>query len=100
MDRIICVTENFPTSLFTLPDVIVGRICNSFEKNRAIYDKSMKLGTWLVDNNTKKLRVSATLKMSSNGRHLVFPKWPPFSTYALLSHYLFANIMFSSVNFT
>ena len=49
-----------------------GRICNNFEKNRAFYDKSMKLGTWLVDNNTKKLRVSATPKMSSNGRHLVF----------------------------
>ena len=50
----------------------MGRICNNFEKNRAFYDKSMKLGTWLVDNNTKKLRVSATLKMSSYGRHLVF----------------------------
>ena len=33
---------------------IVGRICNNFEKNRALYDKSMKLGTWLVDNKTKK----------------------------------------------
>ena len=33
---------------------IVGRICNNFEKNRAFYDKSMKLGTWLVDNKTKK----------------------------------------------
>ena len=61
---------------------IVGPICNNFEKNRAFYDKSMKLGTWLVDNKTKKLRVSATPKMSSNGRHLVFPKWPPFSTYS------------------
>ena len=30
------------------------RICNNFEKNRAFYDKSMKLGTWLVDNKTKK----------------------------------------------
>ena len=57
----------------------MGRICNNFEKNRAFYDKSMKLGTWLVDNNTNKLRVSATPKMSSNGRHLVFfPKWPCF----------------------
>ena len=62
--------------------VIVGPICNNFEKNRAFYDKSMKLGTWLVDNKTKKLRVSATPKMSSNGRHLIFPKWPPFSTYS------------------
>ena len=52
--------------------IIVGRICNNFEKNRAFYDKSMKLGTWLVDNNTNKLRVSVTPKMSSNGRHLVF----------------------------
>ena len=58
--------------------VIVGRICNNLEKNRAFYDKSMKLGTWLVDNKTKKIRVSATPKMPSNGRHLVFPKWPPF----------------------
>ena len=62
---------------------IVGRICNNFEKNRALCDKSMKLGTWLVDNKTKKLRVSATPKMPSNGRHLVFPKWPPFSTFSL-----------------
>ena len=63
--------------------LIVGRICNNFEKNRALYDKSMKLGTWLVDNKTNKLRVSATPEMPSNGRHLVFPKWPPFSTFAL-----------------
>ena len=34
--------------------LLVGRICNNFEKNRAFYDKSMKLGTWLVDNKTKK----------------------------------------------
>ena len=61
----------FKVSLI-LPGFIVGRICNNFEKNRAFYDKSMKLGTWLVDNNTNKLRVSATPKMSSNGRHLVF----------------------------
>ena len=57
---------------------IVGRICNNFQKNRAFYDKSMKLGTWLVDNKTKIIRVSAMPKMPSNGRHLVFPKWPPF----------------------
>ena len=59
---------------------IVGQICNNFEKNRAFYDKSMKLGTWLVDSNTKKLRVSATPKMSSNGRHLVFSKMAAFLT--------------------
>ena len=59
----------------------MGRICNNFEKNRALNDKSMKLGTWLVDTKTKKLRVSATPKITSNGRHLVFPKWPPFSTF-------------------
>ena len=53
-------------------------ICNNFERNRAFYDKSMKLGTWLVDNNTNKLRVSATPKMSSNGRHLVFSKMAAF----------------------
>ena len=52
---------------------VVGRICNNFEKNRALYDKSMKLGTWVVDNKTKKLRVSATPKIPSDGRHLVFP---------------------------
>ena len=33
---------------------IVGRICNNFEKNLAsFFDKSMKLCTWLVDNNAK-----------------------------------------------
>ena len=58
--------------------ILVGRICNNFEKDRAFYDKSMKLGTWLVDNNTKKLRVSATPKMSSNGRHLDFSKMAAF----------------------
>ena len=57
--------------IYVLGDV-VGRICNNFKKNRAFYDKIMKLGTWLVDSNTKKLRVSATPNMSSNGRHLVF----------------------------
>ena len=61
--------------------LVVGLICNNFEKNRAFYDKSIKLGTGLVDYKTKKLRVSATPKMSSYGRHLAFPKWPPFSTY-------------------
>ena len=34
----------------------MGQICNNFEKNRAFYDKSMKLGTWLVDNNAKKIK--------------------------------------------
>ena len=63
--------------------LLVGRICNNFEKNRALYDKSMKLGTWQVDNKTKKLRVSARPKMPSNGRLLVFPKWRPFSTFSL-----------------
>ena len=33
-------------------NLLAGRICNNFEKNRAFYDKSMKLGTWLVDTNT------------------------------------------------
>ena len=62
----------------------MGRICNNFEKNHAFYDKSMKLGTWLVDNDTKKLRVSATPKMSSNGRHLVFSQnGCLFSNYSL-----------------
>ena len=68
---------------FGVSSYIVGRICNNFKKNHAFYDKSMKLGTSLVDSNTKKLKVSATPKMSSNGRHLVFPKWPLFSTYSL-----------------
>ena len=26
---------------------IVGRICNNFESNHALYDKSMKLCTWI-----------------------------------------------------
>ena len=51
---------------------LVGRICNNFKKNRAFYDKSMKLGTCLVDSKTNKFRVSVTPKLSSNGRHLVF----------------------------
>ena len=32
---------------------VVGRTCNNFKKNRAFYDKSMKLGTCLVDSNAK-----------------------------------------------
>ena len=50
---------------------IVELICYNFEKNRAFYDKSMKLDRLLVDINTKKLRVSATPKMSSYGHHFV-----------------------------
>ena len=56
----------------------MGQICNNFKKNRAFYDKSMKLGTWLVDSNTKKLRVSATPKMSFNGLRFVFSKMAAF----------------------
>ena len=26
---------------------LVGRICDNFGMNRALFDKSMKLGTWL-----------------------------------------------------
>ena len=59
-------------------DVVVGWICNNFKKTRAFYDKSMKLGTWLVDSNTKKIRASATPKMSSNGRLFVFSKMATF----------------------
>ena len=33
--------------------ILVGPICNDLKKNRAFYDKSMKLGTCLVDSNTK-----------------------------------------------
>ena len=60
----------------------------NFEKNRAFYDKSMKLGTWLVDNNAKKLRVSATPKMSSNGRHLVFSKMAAFLNLFIIMSFL------------
>ena len=77
--------------------IIVGRICNNFEKNRAFYDKSMKLGTWLVDNNTNKLRVSATAKMSSNGRHLVFSKMAAFLNLFIIMSFLICkhNVFFS-----
>ena len=77
--------------------LIVGRICNNFEKNRAFYDKSMKLGTWLVYNNTKKLRVSATPKMSPNGRHLVFSKMAAslnlliIMSFFICKHHVFFN---------
>ena len=78
----------------------MGWICNNFEKNRAFYDKSMKLGTWLVYNKTKQLRVSATPKMPSNGRNLVF-----FQNGYLLQfiHYnliIFCKHRVSSFNFT
>ena len=77
----------------------------------------MKLGTWLVDNKTKNIRVSATSKMPSNGRHLVFLKWPPFfnlfiiislfigthhvffSQFYLNTHQLYLNTLKSSFNF-
>ena len=76
---------------------IVGRICNNFEKNRAFYDKSMKLGTWLVDNNTSKLRVSATPKMSFNGRHLVCVKMAAFLNLFIIMSFLICkhNVFFS-----
>ena len=76
---------------------LVGQICNNFEKNRAFYDKSMKLGTWLVDNNTKKLRVSATLKMSSNGRHLLFFKMAAFfNLFIIISLFICKHHVFFS----
>ena len=77
--------------------LLVGRICNNFEKNRPFYDKSMKLGTWLVDNKTKKIRVSATPKMPSNGRHLVFPKWTPFfNLFIIISLFICKHHVFFS----
>ena len=48
---------------------IVGRICNNFKKNRSFYDKSMKLGTWLVDSNTKKIKGQCHAEN--------VPKWRP-----------------------
>ena len=77
--------------------LLVGRICNNFEKNRAFYDKSMKHGTWLVDNNTNKLRVSATPKISSNGRHLVFSKMAAFLNLFIIMSFLICkhNVFFS-----
>ena len=63
---------------FKLECHIVGRICNNFEKNRAFYDKSMKLGTWLVGNKTKKNKGQCHAEMPSNGRHLVFSKMTAF----------------------
>ena len=41
-----------PLSFKNTP-LVVGQICNNFKKNRAFYDKSMELGTCLVDSNTK-----------------------------------------------
>ena len=74
-----CLVFAMPLCASVYICLVAGRICNNFEKNRAFYDKSMKLGTWLVDNKTKIIRVSATPKMPSNGHHLVFPKWPTYS---------------------
>ena len=69
--------------------LVAGWICKIFENNRAFYDKSITLGTWLVDTNTKKLRDNATPKMSIYGRHLVFPKWRPiFSLFIKMSLYI------------
>ena len=70
--------------MFIKNRLIVGQICNNIENNRALYDKSMKLGTWLVVNKTKKLRVSATPKMPSNGRHLVFSKLAAFFNFFII----------------
>ena len=77
----------------------MGLICNNFEKNRAFYDKSMKLGTWLVDNKTKqKIRVSATPKISSNGRHLVFSKMTAFlNLFIVMSLFCKHNVFFSYI---
>ena len=85
---------------FRWPADLVGRICNNFEKNHAFYDKSMKLGTWLVDNNTNKLRVSATPKMSSNGHHLVFSKMAAFLNLFIIMSFLICKHNVFSVNFT
>ena len=42
-----------PTRLINMRRLVVGQICNNFKKNREFYDKSMKLGTSLVDSDTK-----------------------------------------------
>ena len=77
--------------------LIVGRICINFDKNRAFYDKSMKLGAWLVDNKKKKIRVSATPKMPSNGRHLVVSKWRPFfNLFIIISLFICKHHVFFS----
>ena len=90
------VSFNF-IQILKCTSLLVGRICNNFKKNRAFYDKSMKLGTWLVNNKTKKLRVSATPKMPSNGRHLVFPKWPPFfNLFIIISLFICKHHVFFS----
>ena len=76
---------------------LVGRICNNSEKNHAFYDKSMKLGTWLVNKNTKNLRVSATPKMSSNGRHLVLSKMAAFfNLFVIMSLFICKHHVFFS----
>ena len=71
------------TVIFAHEVLIVGRICNKFEKNRSFYDKGMKLGTWLVDDNTKKIKgqchaENVPMHMAAI---LFFAKWPPFSIY-------------------
>ena len=88
------------SQIYLIVNLIVGRICNNFEKNRAFYDKSMKLGTWLVDNKTKQLRVSATPKMPSNGRHLVFSKMATFYNLFIIISLFICKHHVSSVNFT
>ena len=86
-DFMLSLSDNNQTDIieaFNSTSRLVGRICNNFEMNLALYDKSMKLGTWLVDNKTKQLRVSATPKKPSNGRHLVFSKMATFFNFFII----------------
>ena len=40
-----CVTQVTSVVFAQFVFLIVGQICNNFDKNRAFYDKSLKLGT-------------------------------------------------------
>ena len=48
------IIESIGPSIILRSIFIIGTM--NFEKNRAFYDISMKLGTWIVDNNTKNVK--------------------------------------------
>ena len=60
-----------------LKKVIVQRLNDKFGSNRALYDKSMKLGTIMLDTIGVILKTGGILDLYRGGRGSHFPRWPP-----------------------
>ena len=60
-------------------EVIVQRLNDKFGPNCALYDKSMKLGTFNLDTIRVILKAGGILYLYHGGRGSHFSRWPPVS---------------------